>query len=206
MSRWAGVLSSMNFKTIDDKILAQCTKVAHAFQRYTGKTTYTLAKIGIYIAAIGVIMEVFNYFHKFLETETNAVDFVVNFILFLYLVWCSSLCIKAEDEAAISSDIKPRKLIGLGLFYDSYVWRLYWVAAFLIFFTVSSFRLVYITSFKLVDAIDVVSFQFGFMLFYYFIVVNPLPPGTNRIREWITNLEKARCVSQPNFSRTGWSN
>jgi uncharacterized integral membrane protein len=182
----------MSFDMVDEKILAQFTKVAHAFQRWTGRTTYTLAKVGVGLAAIEVMADCFNHFHQFLFVKTTGLGVFIDFILFVYLVWRSFLCTRAEDFAqSSSSNVKLVELLP----YEDFQWRLVWTASFLFTVLLSLFLLCDNQSFKLVDAAVDSMFPLGIMMFYYFIAVNPLPPGTNKIGEWVKGLRRSLNTS-----------
>lgn len=169
------------FQQLDDKIRRAATKFAHGLQRATGLTSYFLARIGVLLAAFAIVIETVNYFHQFLLYKTTTFDLCIAGPLIALLGWRSIIITKAEES--IGSNSKPSIL--MPYLTESYFWRITWVVFTLMDILISC--LIHSPS-PVYETIRRVGFSSGITIFSYFILIDPLPPGTSKIREWISGL------------------
>lgn len=171
------------FNKLDQAILNFCTKFSHKLQRATGITCYFLARIGVALTAISVIADAINYFHQFLPGKTILFSVAVDGMILLSCFLRSVACQRGEES--IGESTKPSELL---LYMQTGLWRLVWV----VFLVVDLFT----TATHVFGAkhqpfmgtfLQQVMFSLGLSLFYYFIAVDPLPPGTSKVREWLSN-------------------
>lgn len=167
--------------SLDGYLMSKVTKFSHYLQRTLGITNYFVAKIGIALASLALSMGILDYFIPFLHSHTTKFSFFIKGLCIIDMIWRSFLCSKAE-EAMYESDVKPAFLLRLS---GNTFWRLCWIGFLAI-------DLAYFPgSWKknhLPDIVDENFFSLGLAIFYYFIAVNPLPPGKSKVREWINGL------------------
>lgn len=173
-------------KTIDTFILSICTKISHALQRATGLTCYFIAKIGIAISTLDLIVETLNYFYKFLHFSTTVFGLVILTLCLLTMIHRSIVCSKAEDHLWSGRLTRPAELLP---YSESILWRILWVALFLIdifcaFLGMHKYHHIFL------EVVSQCFFSLGLIIFYYFIAVNPLPPGMSKLRKWINNFSQ----------------
>jgi len=171
----------MNFEEMIDRMDAvvngYCTKFSHALQRATGLTCYFVARIGLGLLALSIISEIINYYFRFLPERTSILTMVLCAIILIACVSRSIAIQKGEDS--IGRNVKPAELMR---YMDGAGWRLLWIV----------FSIIDIFAFKpshpVTSFIQDEAFALGCALFYNFIIVTPLPPGQNKVREWIKGL------------------
>ena len=112
------------FEKIDSGILAACTKFSHALQRMTGLTNYFVAKIGVALVAVSLLLEVLNQLHPFLRIRNSWVDLLFDALIFATLIDRSLQLTKAEDSLWAGKNTKP---IGLMKYTTRPEWRLLWM-------------------------------------------------------------------------------
>ena len=169
---------------IDSAILAVCAKFSHRLQRMTGLTNYFVAKIGVACSAFNIIVATMNHFYQLLSYTTSAAILWIFGIVLCTLVRDSFNCSKAEEQLWSGRNAKPARLlqyISRGKF-----WRLLWISLFILdvdrlWHTLPRAR------YWLPEIVAQTFFSLGFALFYYFIAVDPLPPGKSKVREWLEN-------------------
>jgi hypothetical protein len=163
--------------TIDDAMHAACTKFSHRLQQFCGLTNYFIARIGVGCTAISVIAGVINYYHQFLPMKSGIIEVVLGILILLSCVSRSIACQKGEDS--VGANVKPAHV----LFYtERPFWRVLWVG-----FSVMDFFFMFLHHPWFLAWIQTGAFSFGCALFYNFIIVNPLPPGTSKIREFLNS-------------------
>lgn len=170
---------------LDAQVLLWCTKFAHWFQRLTGRTSFFIAKIGIGMSIWAMFVSIMNYWVPLLAHKTTWGTVAVRSFLLLGFLLDSIRCNKAEERllngyVALPHWVKlQRSIIGpmwrlLGLFVT--------VLVIGVVFGIELRKLPWsIMRWEIIEA----GFGPGFAIFMYFIHVDPLPPGTSKIREWI---------------------
>lgn len=174
----------------DAAILAQCTKLSHALQRATGLTCYFIAKIGVFLAASSLLVDIANHYLKFLLAETPLWLAIAFSVMMLSMFLRTMMLSQAEDS--IGNDTKPRAL----LFYakEKAGWRMIYVSLACVDMTMFAAGLSrghY--RFAVLEWFDK-AFFVGITIFYYFVAVDPLPPGKSKVKAW---LEKFRVALKP---------
>jgi hypothetical protein len=166
--------------TIDSKILNACTKFSHATQRAIGITNYFIAKIGIAFASVDIGVSLLNYLHQFLRQKTPLVLVFLQIILLVSFYMRTFSLTKADEQLLSGSGTKPREFMVL-----SWIgWRLVWLSIFASDMADLTIRPPH-GPYWLPQFVSVIFFSFGLSVFYYFVAVDPLPPGKNRVRVWI---------------------
>ena len=165
---------------LDEKILAFCTKFAHQVQWLTGRTNFFIAKIGIGITALAVLIDIANYFQQFLYAKTDVVTLIMFGLYPVFLVFKSHECDKADTAVSNSERALPKVS---PMACESPAWRLFFVA--LSIFSLAHFSGSFaVMTYPLLEALSR-CFALGIVVHDYFIMVVPLPPGTSKIREWL---------------------
>jgi hypothetical protein len=163
--------------TIDDAMHAACTKFSHRLQQFCGLTNYFVARIGVALTAICIIASVINYFYQFLPEKSSFLLVVLGGLILISCVSRSIACQKGEDS--IGDNVKPAHV----LFYQERpLWRVVWVG-----FAIMDFCFSFMHHPWILALIQTWFFSLGCALFYNFIIVNPLPPGKNKVKEWLNS-------------------
>lgn len=164
--------------TADDKLHAACTKFSHKLQQFCGLSNYFIARIGVAFTAISTIANAINYYHQFLPSKSDFIMVVLGGLILISCVSRSIACQKGEDS--IGNNTKPSHV----LFYSERpFWRVLWVCMAIVD---SLLTLNHLNAWFL-SWIQIGAFSVGCALFYNFIIVNSLPPGTNKMREFFSN-------------------
>lgn len=169
-------------KKIDTFLLSCCTRFSHALQRTTGLTCYFVAKIGIGLVALNMIVEILDYYLKFLVAHTQLFGVIMNAIILVIMVARTAELAKAEEN--IGNKTKPRQLLR---YIFPWWWRIFWLT----FFIWDSLATVFIqrrSHHHFLDFVDTLFFSMGLVIFYYFVAVDPLPPGTSKVKKFINSL------------------
>ncbi|HEY4490051.1 MAG TPA: hypothetical protein VJC12_02240 [Candidatus Paceibacterota bacterium] len=176
---------------IDSVVLKLFTKIAHAFQRLTGKTNYFLAKIGTTMVALNVGLDAVNYFYRiFPGRKTSGFMFTVSVVVLIGLFLDTMKLDNAERQHKDSEVKVAIKFI----FPNSPVWRVF----LLMFAYLSTVVLISIIRHGFDQSLLHTSvaplFSYGLLFFCYFRVVEPLHPQKGKIKEW---LEKFSLSPKP---------
>jgi hypothetical protein len=171
------------FEKLDKTALALATKIAHKLQRLTGLTSYSVARIGIAISATTLILGAINYGRQFLAFHTSFSEMVGNGICLIPLVWRTAILQKAEES--LGSNVKPAIL--LIQLTESPRWRLIWAIVLLVE-ALFSWPALIRSHYIFCEGFYAVGYPLGVLVFSYFVAVDPLPPGTSKLREWLGNL------------------
>jgi hypothetical protein len=173
------------FERLDNFLIAKATSAAHRFQRLTGLTTYFIARIGVAISALSIIVEMLNYLYPFLSGKTSMGAMIIGFLCLLLAIQYSIVLGKAEES--VGSNVKPAIL--LPFITRSYVWRIFWLWG-LAFDLVVFFA--HHSRFVVLEFLWGPGYPLGLVIFFYFVKVDPLPPGKSKVREWIEGFTAVR--------------
>lgn len=176
---------------IDAAILRIATRLSHMLQRSCGVTNYFVAKVGVGISVFGILPEIVDYFHPFLRSRTSTVLLCLDLVVLVRAVDRSLACSRADEHLWTHAAVKPMELLQ---YTQSSFWRLMWVTFAVLDITHTSIRTA-ISHLSIADIMANTFFSGGLTIFYYFIAVDPLPPGTNKLREWFHNLGKTRTLA-----------
>lgn len=175
-------------RALDTWLLALCTKFAHAFQRLTGKTNFFLAKIGIMIATLHMVIAMIDFWYPILLQEKTSLSKFLFELVLLILTYSTVYDLdKADDEQQLSLErvMNP----SLPNRYDRYGWVF---RSLFLFFVVYDTGDVFFqskhSSLSTLEMLHSVSLSFGITVFNYFVIVEPLRPGKSKIKQWIEKL------------------
>jgi hypothetical protein len=160
-------------KKIDSAILAGCTRFSHWLQRMTGLTNYFVANVGTGCAAIGMMLRIALF------------DTVIYGAMMFVAISTSLNCTRAQDDFLSGKITKPAELqmyYSLGNFV-----RLPFAALFLLQSFTLCLRLPQ-NPYWLLNIAGRTFPTLGFTTFFYFIVVDPLPPGRSKVRQLLERL------------------
>jgi hypothetical protein len=179
---------------IDEKLLAICTKISNVLQTWTGLTCYFVAKVGAGITAVRFVFKIADYWLPFLWEHSGVGNVVIGVLILLVL----TVDVRSISQAEVfrSAEIKPACLKALMNFGA----RIFWLA-FLLVDGVLLFRFQaakgFWGTFWLLNILDCIGFSVGMVIMYYFVAVNPLPPGRNRIRAFVDKLNAGSRSKEP---------
>lgn len=172
-------------RAVDAAILGICTKFSHALQRAIGLTNYFIAKLGLAMSATDVVVEAINYFHPFLHSKTKWWLLVLYTMLLVEFYLRTLFLTKAEEHLWSGSCTKPQELKNLCIWWWRVTW-LFWLGLDLSVYTFSHLRGPY----WFLEFVCQTWFSGGLVIFYYFVAVDPLPPGKSWLRKWIENFRR----------------
>ena len=174
---------------IDEKILGICTKVSHWVQEWTGKSNYTIARIGVLMTTFETMMEIFNYFHRFLLVETSLLGVLgLSLLNITFFIWASDLDEAEKRFQSSEEKVLPRLALESRLGIRMCV-----------LFVAILFSPMSIYAFKVthnVLELFVTWYAYGLVICLYFVAVEPLKPRKGKVREWIERLSSARMFKQ----------
>lgn len=168
-------------ETIDARLLALFTMFSHKFQRLTGRTNFFLAKLSVALVMLSVAVELVNYWIPILSRKSTLFNVATNGIIAIWLVMCAYQCDEADNQLFSS---EKAKYDFLAFWVDPSILRIMWLClswVALIIYTPTLFAPKVSIIFDIIDF----SYAHGGALFYYFLSVDPLPPGKSKIREWV---------------------
>lgn len=169
---------------IDAKILSHLTKFSHWFQRLTGLSNYILAKICLMLSSVSMfLLAISHWFPKLQMGNSSFFAFLAPIYFLADLLMMSNLD-KAHSGLQASGSMAKNRYIA-------------WLASdppTRIFYITAGAYLVgeqYFFRSRLFFPL----FGSSFFLFYgfarYFAAVDPLPPGTSKVRQWLTSIRMA---------------
>jgi hypothetical protein len=162
---------------LDDKIHTICTSLSHKLQQFCGLTNYFIARVGVALTAISVIADVINYYHRFLPFASGIVGVVFDGLILISCISRSIACQRGDES--VGNNTKPAHV----LFYtERPFWRVLWVAL-----TIWDTAIAVFSTNPLLAWLQLGTFSLGCAVFYNFIIVTPMPPGTNKVREWLSS-------------------
>jgi hypothetical protein len=179
---------------LDSRLMYFCTKVAHAFQRLTGRTNFFIAKIGITMGAVAFTIGVTNYFRQVLPHKGYLVSVIIGLIALVVMTFDMMALDRADEQSQPSTE----RVMIPGITGRSRLWmRLAW------FYFVCSDTIVLITAFVslgvtlpwILEIAHSAGLSYGLFIFYYFIAVEPLKPQKGKIREWIESLSSSPALA-----------
>jgi hypothetical protein len=187
---------------IDSAFLKLFTKFSHWFQRLTGKTNFFLARICLVIVVLGSMIFVFNFWIPLLSHPTRPYDVFLSGLFIPMMVYVEAHLKKAEDDFGGNVAIKP-------IIQSAFIGSIFQVLRTLMMlllilstpWDIYSFFDGHLKGVWLFNLLHEMSYR-CFASFYYFIAVDPLPPGKSRVRQWIElfrfGFSKPRVAEAPN--------
>jgi hypothetical protein len=167
---------------IDDFLLAAATRFSHRLQRLTGLTCYSIARAGNGMVAIASLLAMANAVHRFLALPENASVWIFGPALLLISVYRANVIRRCEEALWSMSCAKPSVLLHYR--YERPVWRLVWPIM-----AIVNVALAYCEPrSRAIDILFAFAGAGGFGIFHYFVIVDPLPPGRGKVREWLASI------------------
>lgn len=173
----------MNFlERIDALILSFFTKISHKFQIWTSRTNFFLAKLTISLLELSVILSLLNIFIPLLDPKTNPVTGVTVGGIWIY--WISKDWEKLKDAENRSLHEEQAKtsffIPGQNCFE-----RLAWLIMFFLLNFKQLINGVLHPKVHWIIELIVWSFLLQVAVYTYFTSITPLPPGRNKVRQWL---------------------
>lgn len=169
---------------MDNFLLQLATKFSHRLQSATGLTCFKVAKFGLFIATVTVVVHYVNRITHFVpELILSWVDVFCGPLILVGCVLNAVGCDRAHNSLYNSTTIDKRLIMKRGKTF-----RLFCIVLSFVDF-VSFLVLVRTTPHPpvLVWILEC-GMSWGVTIFLYFSVVTPLPPGRSKVREFIKKL------------------
>ena len=123
---------------LDKIILSFFTKLAHSFQRLTGRTNYFLAKVFLFVLMTCVVIDVANYWFLFLgKYRTSILSLIFSSLLVWYFMDTIYNCDKADE--GLFSESNSRSKIDFDFFESPYT-RMFFGGAVILDITFGYYR------------------------------------------------------------------
>jgi hypothetical protein len=97
---------------------------------------------------------------------------------------------KAEEYLWSGSGTKPR----LMKYFDRPLWRFLWLNFLVLDISIFLRSGLIHSRYWFLEFVVSVFFSFGLNIFYYFVAVDPLPPGKSKMRVWIESFTHGKLV------------
>jgi len=198
------------FELIDKRILALFTKFSHWFQRLTGQTNFFLARVFLFLVVTEMIVRLLNYWLHFLSRKTTIIDVVVSPVLVLFSVIYLHCLHQADEQIYRDNTVKPfiQHLFESGSAGSAITMVFMRVLGMILIVLALPMDVEDLLFRKLeknvVWALEAYT-SFGlayFIVFIYFVLVDPLPPGKSKVRQWVESVSagfrKTAPARQPN--------
>jgi hypothetical protein len=184
---------------LDERVLRLCTQFAHWFQRLTGRTNYFLAKIGVTMAAVSLLILIANYYFKFLPVFILSPSWLLLGIVMITSLLHDAYCLDKSEKAAQLSTERVRDPLMLS---SSPAMRLLCLFPSILCTTMSWILFIRHPIWEVFMMVAVIMGLInGATIFLYFTAVDPLPPGTSKVRQWIAGIASALRPRTPVRSR-----
>lgn len=173
------------FERMDAFVLAGCTKLSHSLQRFTGLTNFFIAKIGVFLCSLNCVERIGNYFLRFLPKQTHALEFVC-LVIMLLVNFARTFILNRADESMLSEARTKWRSLQSAL----------WERIVFIWFSLGDvFGFIFQRSHGLLDCVSSTFFSLGILIFFYFSLVDPLPPGKSKVRQWFESFRLVRQLA-----------
>lgn len=170
-------------KKLDASLLRVATYVAHAFQRFTGRTSIFLTRCAIYVLMLSIGSIALNYFWPMLYKDTPTWAMVASVILLPMMAFRTQWLGRVEDEFLHDGRAIPQTML-IGTPVD-WVFRLGNVFYFLLLHSLV-FGFVVMPSPHPVANFIAWLWSPAYVASDYFEAVMPLPPGPSAFQAWVS--------------------
>jgi hypothetical protein len=169
------------FRRLDALLVQLATAVAHVVQRWTGRTSFFLAKCGLAVFGLKSLLELFNHF--FPQPSLPGVG--VGGVLTVLMVLTQIIMLDRADDALRQGATALPDWVLMARQGSSWWLRLLLVAATVLLIP----KMVdeWTKSFALIRVLDDCGAG-GMTAFHYFVQVDPLPPGVSKVRAFFSSL------------------
>jgi len=165
-----------------------CFYISDKTQDLIGLTCYGIAKIGVGICAITVILQQLNFLFQFLSIKTSLVLFVINFVWIFVLLDYGRLCDKAQ--ASVYDSILPLELMRY-LTTSSLFSRIIWLG----FLPLGLYSTLTSPPFSIASFLFSAGLDIGMLIYLYFMSILPKPPETSKLRQFFSSLFTHRTLA-----------
>lgn len=179
------------FEAVDHWILGRCTRFSHWLQRTVGLTNFFVAKVGVFLMSLGIVVDVANYWLPLISQKTSLGGLIFGVNMLFFSVFLVYLCNLNEERL-----YNGESLFDMTFRYPTRI-------SYLLLFVLSIFRIE--KSKTIFELLYYLSFSLGSSITVYFISVIPIPPGMNKLGEFVKNLKNSFRKLVP-VSTTGLSN
>lgn len=162
-------------RMLDERLLKLCTRIAHAVQIWTGKTNFFIAKIGLILSTLPVTLRITNHFTRILHDTTSGFEIAM---WVLYLLAVISIMGKLDKADQRHKDSETKVMLKDLVVYTSPAYRIW-----MLFLTCLNLSTIDRSLLELLASSMV--WACGYLIFLYFVSVDPLPPRKSKIREWV---------------------
>jgi hypothetical protein len=170
------------FENVDNWLLGRCTAFAHWFQRLTGYTSFFIAKLGMSLVVWSVLVDIVNYWHRVLAQETSLMWTVfLGFVILSYFARIIA-CSEAERRLYEGRVVLPTWVLEERT-HKGRGWRLIGVTLTLAM-TVIFWGNIHFFPHPFLELVHW-GYAPGITIYVYFLHVDPLPPGTSKVRQFI---------------------
>ncbi len=164
---------------IDKKILDRITKIAHWFQRLTGKNNFFLAKVFAWFLASASALAVGNYYYPLLLDKTSITDVFFHTLMTIFALGFAYSC---DTQDSLAKTGKKTRSV-MRLFYGYWHIRMP-IVFFVITILPSSILRVSLTPMAIIQ-LFVDGHVFYYFLVIYLVCVEPLPPSKSKVKEFL---------------------
>jgi hypothetical protein len=179
--------TSSGLARLDAGVMLWCTQFAHWFQRLTGRTSFFIAKLGLGFCMWSLLADIVNYWLPILTHESSVMSVALQSMVMLSLLMQSVQCNKAEESLYGGKVILPAWVMSQRS-RNGIVWRLFVFILTIVAFLMLLWEAYAHGSARFWMELIHTGFAPGMAIFAYFINVDPLPPGTSKVREWVESL------------------
>lgn len=165
-------------KRADERVLDWFTRACHAIQRSTGINSYQIGRVTTAIYALGVLIQVANYWTRIYPAshKSDLFDVIIGAPLALQYIYFSTRLSQTEPGTTLPTWI--------------YYMRSYYSLPIRIIGIVIGFMTILILASDVMEnlfhAVTCDGRAMAFFLTAYIVHVNPLPPATVRAWQWAT--------------------
>lgn len=182
-------------QTVDERILALFTKFSHWFQRLTGKTNFSLARLCLGPYGIGLLTIGLGYWLPLLPMQPPLVVSVAMFLSFVLIPFRVYVTHEAEKSFQDNPSIVPQ------MRFPEQSGDPLQRVLFLLTSPYTSLLMLLVHQ-KNKQGILLLSLiagaTWGYHAAYgYFLLVTPLPPGKSKVRQWIEEFHAGFGKRQP---------
>ncbi len=173
---------------IDSVILGFFTKISHWFQQVTGRTNFFLAYLFLTLWVMESLLRLLNYWFPLLSKTTDMLEVVFSAF---FILTSAPISTRLNHADRSFSDVKPT----FQLLYQRPIYRLMRVISAVACVIGMGLEL-FIVDVPVKKGVWFFDFYEKFSMFYitcylYFVSVDPLPPGTSKIKQWLTAIRFA---------------
>jgi hypothetical protein len=147
-----------------------------------GITNYFIANVGTVCAAVAMVLAITDYFVHIFSRQISLFFVVIYAILIIGMVWRSLQCMRAQESLLSGKTTRPAELMHYVM--EKPGWRFSNILIFLL-----EVQMLWVVppsrSYLVFEVIARTFLWLGLAVFYYFIAIDPMPPGTSKARKLV---------------------